>query len=124
MRVNVYAEEMTERIEIISKQIEGCNFTGLRLYLELPVTTQDGINVSGPFIHQPGDDDSAAITFWGKKDLRIVLRKMLETLDEHYEKYTGPVAKTCQFSGGCMKPKDCNAGGICIQSSAYKFEKI
>ena len=96
MRVNVYAEEMTDRIEIISKEIDGHKFTGLRLYLELPVTipnplrgaraTQpDTVNVAGPFIHRPGDDDSAAVTFWGKRDLRIVLKKMIVELDKHYD---------------------------------------
>lgn len=106
MRVNVYAEEMTERIEIISKTIEGQEFTGLRLYLELPTSLPKEVwlagptpqvakgyaeppndttrNVRGPFMHRPGDDDSAAITVWGKKDLRNVLRKMLKELDKHY----------------------------------------
>jgi hypothetical protein len=83
MRVNVYAEEITDRVEIISKDIEGQQFTGLRFYLELPVTTASG-QLSGPFIHRPGDDDSAAITFWGKRDLRQVLKKALAQLDEHY----------------------------------------
>lgn len=87
MRVNVYAEEMTDEIEIISKEIDGHTFTGLRLYLYLPVTGPDGIQHQGPFIHRPGDDDSSAITLWGKRDLRKVLRKMLDTLDQHYEKY-------------------------------------
>jgi hypothetical protein len=32
MRVNVYAEEMTERVGIISKEIDGHAFTGLRFY--------------------------------------------------------------------------------------------
>jgi hypothetical protein len=68
MRVNIYAEEMTERVEIISKEIEGQTFTGLRLYLELPATIYTGLNgtpvqVQAPFIHRPGDDDSAAVTF-------------------------------------------------------------
>ena len=93
MRVNVYAEEMTDRVEIISKEIDGHRFTGLRLYLELPCTirkddqsgNQHRVNVSGPFIHHAGDDDSAAVTFWGKQDLRGVLRKMLAMLDAHYE---------------------------------------
>lgn len=105
MRVNVYAEEMTDRIEIIAKDIDGQRFTGLRLYLELPVTVggREGAHrsdegprvfppingepaqVAGPFIHRPGDDDSAAVTFWGKRDLRVVLRKMLAALDGHYE---------------------------------------
>lgn len=85
MRVNVYAEEMTDRIQIISKTIEGQTFTGLRFYLELPVTV-NGEHVSGPFMHHPGDDDSSAVTFWGKQDLRTVLRKALEMLDDHYER--------------------------------------
>lgn len=106
MRVNVYAEEMTERIEIISKTIDGHQFTGLRMYLELPTSlppnvhlagptpavesayaeppTDETRNVRGPFMHRPGDDDSAAVTFWGKRDLRDVLRLMLAKLDEHY----------------------------------------
>lgn len=83
MRVNVYAEEMTDRIEIIEKTIEGQRFTGLRLYLELPATV-GGQQYSGPFIHRPGDDDSAAVTFWGKRDLRRVLRLALAELDRHY----------------------------------------
>jgi len=88
MRVNIYAEEMTDRIEIISKEIDGHKFTGLRFYLELPVTVPKAIvpsgEVKGPFMHRDGDDDSSAVTFWGKRDLREVLRKALEQLDEHY----------------------------------------
>jgi hypothetical protein len=88
MRVNIYAEEMTDRVEVISKEIEGRTFTGLRLYLELPVTVPHAGHsvrqVKGPFMHHPGDDDSAAITFWGKRDLRQVLRTMLDKLDAHY----------------------------------------
>lgn len=89
MRVNIYAEEMTDRVEIVSKEIDGYSFTGLRLYLELPVTLPSGENLAGPFMHRPGDDDSAAITFWGKRDLRDVLRKMLAMLDEHYGRKDG-----------------------------------
>lgn len=94
MRVNIYAEEMTDRLEIISKTIEGQDFTGLRFYLELPVTLPPGCHspsgaelyqARGPFNHHPGDDDSAAVTFWGKRDLREVLRKALAMLDAHYE---------------------------------------
>lgn len=83
MRVNVYAEEITDNIEIISKEIEGQEFTGLRIYLELPVTI-NGNQVSGPFMHHPGDNDSSAVTFWGKKDLREVLRIAIVKLNEHY----------------------------------------
>ena len=58
-------------------------FTGLRFYLELPATV-DGKQYQGPFMHRPSDDDSGAVTFWGKQDLRDVLRKALQMLDEHY----------------------------------------
>lgn len=37
MRVNVYAEEMTDRIEIISKEIEGQRFTWLESH-GIPLT--------------------------------------------------------------------------------------
>ena len=97
MRVNVYAEEMTERIEIITKEIDGVRFTGLRFYLELPATFTETVEnpesgyrsrqtrtVRGPFIHHPGDDDSAAVTFWGKSDLRVMLDQALRLLGEHY----------------------------------------
>jgi hypothetical protein len=96
MRVNIYAEEITDRIEIVTKTAEGDGgrFTGIRFYLELPVSLatppaklgqQPGIaHVSGPFIHHVGDDDSSAVTFWGKRDLRIALRKALDLLDKHY----------------------------------------
>lgn len=84
MRVNIYAEEITERVELISKEADGHTFTGIRFYLELPVT-HDGRNISGPFIHRADDDDSSAVTFWGKQDMRIVLRKALKLLDDHYD---------------------------------------
>lgn len=85
MRVNVYAEEMTDRIEIIEKKVNGDVFTGLRFYLELPVTTMpSGEHVRGPFLHGPDDDDSSAVTFWGKADLREVLAKAMDALNEHY----------------------------------------
>lgn len=84
MRINIYAEEMTNRVEIISKEVEGHKFTAIRFYLELPVTMPDGTNKSGPFIHRPGDDDSSAVTFWGKKDLRPMLVMAINLLDKHY----------------------------------------
>lgn len=87
MRVNIYAEEMTNRVEIVEKG----GFTGLRIYLYMPVTQTDESKnfgmprqVRGPFMHRPGDDDSSAVTFWGKRDLRDVLRLALATLDAHY----------------------------------------
>lgn len=125
MRVNIYAEEMTDLVEIIGKEIDGHTFTGLRFYLHLPVTDPTGkltvcpackgwkykkvragetdhsalclecegtgavsLQLQGPFVHRPGDDDSSAVTFWGKRDLREVLRKALSMLDAHYEQST------------------------------------
>lgn len=96
MRVNVYAEEMTDRIEIVSKEIDGRTYTGLRFYLALPVTMrQKGVppasgasipqQVSDPFVHRPGDDDSSAVTFWGKEDLRGLLYQAIGILNQHYE---------------------------------------
>lgn len=99
MRVNIYAEEMTDRIEIIAKEIEGQTFTGLRFYLELPASfiptatdprpatlqdTEQARQYQAPFIHRPGDDDSGAVTFWGKRDLRVILQKALAMLDVYY----------------------------------------
>lgn len=102
MRVNVYAEEMTDRIEIIEKIVEGNKFTALRFYLALPASfvpdrgaddslrparvndTEQATHMQAPFIHHPGDDDSAAVTFWGKQDMRFMLRKALAALDAHY----------------------------------------
>lgn len=107
MRVNVYAEEMTDRIEIISKEIEGEVFTGLRFYLELPASfvpdpqppdsgdnerpanirdTIQAKHYQAPFIHRPGDDDSAAVTFWGKRSMKGLLLKALAVLEEHEAK--------------------------------------
>lgn len=96
--MNIYAEEMTDRVEIVEKVIDGQTFTGLRIYLYLPVTRmnpQTGVveEIRGPFIHremkagmmQKEDDDSSAVTFWGKRDLRYTLIKALGMLDKHYE---------------------------------------
>ena len=99
MRVNIYAEEMpkTNRVSVVEKS----GFTGIRFNLQLPVsmirshgglaqrpaTAQDrdqAVHIQGPFIHHPGDDDSSAVTFWGKHDLRVALREALELLDDYY----------------------------------------
>jgi len=76
MRVNVYAEELTDRFEIVTKEIDGTMFTGVRIYLELPATVV-GKSYKGPFIHRPGDDDSSAVTFWSTKpdELRDLSRE-------------------------------------------------
>ena len=84
MRVNIYAEEMTDRVEIIEKQVDGQVFTGVRFYLELPTSQEVNGGVvqhRGPFLHRPGDDDSSAVTFWGKDALKVALRKALALLE-------------------------------------------
>ncbi len=91
MRVNVYAEEMTDRVEIVKKG----EFTGVRFWLELPVTYYRSVGngsdgdvpyqMRGPFKHHPDDDDSAAVTFWGKKDLRFALAKAIALLDRELD---------------------------------------
>ena len=83
MRVNVYAEELTDRVEIVSKTVDGRTFTGLRFYLELPMSTADGPK-RGPFMHRPDDDDSAAVTFWGEHaELSDLIWKALRKVNEH-----------------------------------------
>lgn len=101
MRVNVYAEELTDQVSLATKEIEGRTFTALRFHLALPASfinsnpniaprpatvkdTEQATHYRAPFIHHPGDDDSAAVTFWGKRDMRPLLRKALELLDQHY----------------------------------------
>ena len=54
MRVNVYAEELTDRIEVIKKPVNQETFYGIRLYLK-----------SHPDLHHSIDDnDESAITIW------------------------------------------------------------
>jgi hypothetical protein len=85
MRVNIYAEEMpkTPRVELISKTVDGQVFTGIRIYLYLPVT-MGAEQVAGPFIHHEGDDDSSAITFWGKHYTQATLEKALDLIKDFY----------------------------------------
>lgn len=65
MRVNIYKEELTSRVEIVHSDKSIAAF-GVRFYLYLPVTDLSIENQQrrGPFIHHPGDDDSSAVTFW------------------------------------------------------------
>lgn len=91
MRVNIYAEEMTDKVELIEKTTKDGTFVGVRFWLELPVTQQvTGFGgspqveqVQGPFMHHNDDNDSSAVTFWGKKQLKTALRKALDLLENH-----------------------------------------
>lgn len=102
MRINVYSEEISDDIEIIEKEVDGQLYTGLRMFMYLPVTipVKDKGNSDeilgytthrGKFMHRPGDDDSSAVTFWAKKEsaqteLGELLKKALKSLDEYYDK--------------------------------------
>jgi hypothetical protein len=61
VRINVYAEEMTTEVEVVTKVVDDAafgrrTFYGIRLYLASP-----------PELHaQPDDDDRSAITLWVK----------------------------------------------------------
>lgn len=98
MRVNVYAEELTDRVEIISKTTEAGSFVGLRIYLELPISVPAGsghnITHRGPFIRRSGDDDSSAVTIWTSAEsvgLRQVLQKALNELEKYHQRLKGGV---------------------------------
>lgn len=87
MRINIYAEEITDRIEVVRKTVDGVSFTGLRFYLYMPVTMDSNggtqFEARGPFIHREGDDDSSAVTFWGKPgvNIRDTMAAALSALD-------------------------------------------
>jgi len=55
MRINVYSEEITERVELVRKIAEGRVFVGLRVVL---LTHENMVPPKHP------DDDSSAVTFW------------------------------------------------------------
>lgn len=84
MRVNVYDEEISKRVEILKKTKRGKEYTGVRLYLELPVTETtipEVVQRKGPFIGEGGDDCTAAVTFWTTGDPRELLRTMLSEVE-------------------------------------------
>lgn len=89
MRVNIYAEELTERVEVVYKNVEGEGFIGLRFFLELPICIPGGsghaVSHRGPFIKKSGDDDSSAVTFWASDGDK--LRKLLARASAHLANY-------------------------------------
>jgi hypothetical protein len=59
MRINVYAEELTDEVVLVSKDVEDeefgkRTFYGVRVFLKSPPELH----------HSPEDDDRSAITFW------------------------------------------------------------
>lgn len=55
MRVNVYAEELTDEVKVVETTADtGRKFYGLRFFLCSPEELH----------HSPGDDDRSAVTLW------------------------------------------------------------
>jgi hypothetical protein len=55
MRLNVYSQELTREVELVSKTADtGITYYGVRMYLASPDILH----------HTPEDDDRSAITFW------------------------------------------------------------
>jgi hypothetical protein len=55
MRINIYSEEITHRIEVLETTADtGTPFFGLRVYLKSPPELH----------HTDEDDDTSAITLW------------------------------------------------------------
>lgn len=59
MRINIYGEELTRRVEVktttITEPDNEFKLFGIRLYLGFP------------FLHRTGDDDTSAVTLWVPK---------------------------------------------------------
>lgn len=134
MRVNIYAEEMTGKVELITKTVEGEEFVAVRFWLYLPVTqgaksfleanewkTEHEVRqIQGPFMLRPGDDDSSAVTFWGKRELRNALAEALALLDAHYseDKYAALIEQARKEAGADVDRIDFfDAAGTLLHST-------
>jgi hypothetical protein len=99
MRVNVYAQEITERVDVVEARAEntGANFIGVRFYLDSPDSLK-------PPKHP--DDDSSAVTFWvksGKRGFKFGDEKQLVELlrrAANYLESVGTVAGECKPATG------------------------
>lgn len=87
MRINVYAEELTDRVEIVRKSPPNHpdeTFRGVRLYLASPDELHAGDD----------DDDSSAITLWvpwtqrGGHDWATVYNLLLDMADKLITEFT------------------------------------
>ena len=72
MRINVYSEELTERVELREKTAgnTGAHFFGLHFYLLSP----------GKLHHDEKDDDTSAVILWSdsRERLLALLNKAIE----------------------------------------------
>lgn len=86
MRINVYAEELTMEVEVVTKAPDNhpdTAFAGIRMYLKSP----DELHAD------PDDDDRSAITIWvpwtkrgghRPEAVTAMLRMMADKLDDHF----------------------------------------
>ena len=65
MRINIYSEEFTQRVEHVEKVANGHTFHGVRFYLKSPPDLHHSIE----------DDDTSAVTFW-HEDQEILVELM------------------------------------------------
>jgi hypothetical protein len=80
MRLNIYSQELTKEIELVSKTADtGITYYGMRMYLASPDILH----------HTPDDDDRSAITFWlpnnktfSKSDLAEVFYQMCQKIED------------------------------------------
>jgi hypothetical protein len=80
MRLNIYSQELTPEIELVSKTADtGITYYGVRMYLASPDILH----------HTPDDDDRSAITFWipnnktfNKEQLASVFEQMADLAAE------------------------------------------
>lgn len=94
MRVNVYGEELTSRVELVTKVVEDPDgqkheFYGVRFWLKFPTQPwwvhrkTDGVD----------DDDSTAVTFWATSKLELagIFVKALDALDQRVDTVRGEI---------------------------------
>lgn len=97
MRVNLYSEELTDRVELVEKTTPAGHFIGVRFYIYTPVTIKhEGHGEQwktlhrGPFEKVDNDDDSSAVTFWAHMgypgDLVGNMRRALELLEQKFSR--------------------------------------
>lgn len=83
MRINVYSQELTSEVQLISKsgtddQGQPAVFHGVRMYLVSPETLH----------HTPEDDDRSAVTLWlpksshRRQDLANALYEMAQLVEK------------------------------------------
>lgn len=80
MRLNVYSDELTSRMEIVERETQAGKFIGIRIFIETPVTIKNEHGMKaifrGPFEKEDGDDDSSAVTFWARAEAPDLLLKL------------------------------------------------